>query len=132
MKGHGDKISRKQELAIAALLTAPTIDQAAKIAGIGSVTLRRWMQNPEFDDHYRAARREAVSQAIAQLQKASSEAVKVLRDVMGDNEAPHGNRVTAAKTVLEMSLKAIELEDLEVRVAELEAMAETQQERGLA
>ena len=40
--------------------------------------------------------------------------------VIEDKEAPASARVTAAKTILEMSLKALECEDLEKRIAHLE------------
>ena len=73
------KMSYRQESAIAALLCSPTIPEAAKTAGVCERTLFRWLQDPVFQQSYRAARREAVSQAIAGLQKASSEAVQTLR-----------------------------------------------------
>jgi hypothetical protein len=37
-EGHGEKRSRKQEQFIAALLSYPTVEAAAKAAGIGNVT----------------------------------------------------------------------------------------------
>jgi hypothetical protein len=40
MKGHGAKFGRKQEEAIAALLTQRNIDEAAKAVGIATNTLR--------------------------------------------------------------------------------------------
>ena len=43
--GHGAKIARKREDAIAALLTQPTVAAAAGVAGIGEKTLRRWLQD---------------------------------------------------------------------------------------
>ena len=58
------------------------------------------------------ARREVTAQAIAQLQQIGSVAVKTLRGVMEDVTATPAAKVTAAKAVLEMSMKAIELEDL--------------------
>ena len=59
MVGHGSKFERKQEEAIAALLTQRTVEEAARTAGIGTNTLLRWMKTPEFDSAYRAARRAA-------------------------------------------------------------------------
>ncbi|HPF44458.1 MAG TPA: hypothetical protein PKV15_07140 [Syntrophomonadaceae bacterium] len=119
-KGHGEKQSRKQEIFIAFLLTEPNIREAAKKAGIGETTGFRWLQEPAFQDQYREARRMAVSQAISQIQQASTEAVQTLRTVMADEEAPPASRVSAAKAVLEMSLKAVELDDLGRRVEKLE------------
>ena len=122
MKGHGSKFDRKQEEAIAALLTQPNIEEAARVTGIGSTTLVRWLQMPEFQAAYREARRAAFSQSIARLQQASSAAVSVLVKIMVDPDAPTSSRVRAADVVLERASKAIELEDLDQRIAELEAV----------
>ena len=123
MKANGGKLSRKQEQAIAALLSEPTIAAAAERVGVGEVTLWRWLQREDFRVDYQRARRETVAQAIAAIQQASSEAVQALREIMVDSEAPASSRVSAAKTVLEFALKGAELEDIEKRVAVLEEAA---------
>ena len=115
---HG--ISRKQDTAIGALLSRPTISAAAESVGIGESTLRRWLKDRDFLAAYRAARREAVSQAVAHLQGACSVAVVALTDISQDVNSPASARVSAARTVLELALKGVELEDLAVRVEELE------------
>ena len=115
---HG--ISRKQDTAIGALLSRPTISAAAESVGIGESTLRRWLKDRDFLAAYRAARREAVSQAVGHLQGACSVAVLALTDISQDVNCPASARVSAARTVLELALKGVELEDLAVRVEELE------------
>jgi len=120
MKRHGEKLSRNQKRTIAALLVHPTMFGAAAAAGVGEVTLWRWMQIPEFKEEYRLARREAVSQAVGHLQGACSVAVVALTDISQDVNCPASARVSAARTVLELALKGVELEDLAVRVEELE------------
>ena len=121
MKGHGEKLSRKQEALISALLLEPTLAEAAQAAGIGEVTAWRWLQDAAFQAAYREARREVVRHAITQVQRATGEAVETLRNVMQDADAPASARVSAAKAVLETAVKAVELEDLEARIAALEA-----------
>src|SRR5258708_37801531 len=64
MKGHGAKFSRKKDEAIAALLSQRNVEEAARTIGIGANTLLRWMQVPEFQVAYRAARRDAYLQSI--------------------------------------------------------------------
>ena len=123
MKGHGEKLTRKQEQAIAALLVEPTIQAAAKVAGVGDATLWRWMQTDDFQAAYRQAKQKVVGHAITQVQQAAGEAVETLRQVMSDPENPASSRVTAAKAVLETALKTVELEDLIARVEKLEQMA---------
>ncbi|MBI3909994.1 MAG: hypothetical protein HY320_03565 [Armatimonadetes bacterium] len=66
MSGHGAKLPRKREQAIAALLAEPTVGAAAGAAGVGYATLRRWLALPEFDAEYRAARLEAVERMLAE------------------------------------------------------------------
>src|ERR1700681_4303421 len=124
MAGHGSKIGRKQEDAIAALLTQRNVEEAARAAGIGARTLLRWLQLPEFTLAYREARRAAFSQSIARLQQASSAAVSVLVKIMVDPSSPASCRVRAADSVLDHAAKAIEIEDIEVRVSDLERAAE--------
>ena len=122
--GHGSKLNRKMEAAIAALLTHRSIDDAAKAAGIGTQTLLRWMKLPDFDAGYRKARRMAFRQSISRLQQASSAAATMLQKVLVDPSTPHAVRVRAAECILNHGLKAIEVEDIEARVTDLERAAE--------
>lgn len=124
MVGHGAKFARKKEEAIAALLTQRNIEEAAKTAGIGVQTLMRWLKVPEFEKAYREARRAAFSQSVARLQQASSAAVSTLLKVMVDPSSPASCRVRGADSVLDHSSKAIELEDLEARIRDLEMTAQ--------
>ena len=120
MKAHGEKLSRKQEVAIAALLTCSAITDAAHQCGIGAVTLHRWLKDATFQTAYREARRAVVQQAIVQVQHATGTAVQTLLAVMQDANAPASAKVSAAKAILETAVKAVELEDLEARIVALE------------
>ena len=113
-------LTPKQEKAISALLSQPTIEAAAASLRINPATVHRWLQEPAFADAYRSARRDAVGQAVTRLQQVSGGAVAVLVQVMADKSTPAGTRVNAAKTVLEFSFRAVELEDLAERIAALE------------
>jgi hypothetical protein len=125
MMGHGTKFGRKKEEAIAALLSQRNIEEAARFVNIGTKTLLRWLQLPEFDRAYREARRVAFSQSIARLQQASSAAAATLLKIMVDPTAPAASRIRAADSVLGHAAKAIEIEDIEARVSELERTAES-------
>jgi predicted transcriptional regulator len=124
MAGHGEKFGRKMEAAIAALLTQRNIDEAAKAAGISTRTLMRWLKVPEFLAAYREARRAAYSQAVAKLQQGTAAAATTLLKVMLDQGTPASVKVRAAECVMTHSAKAIEIEDIEARVSELERAAE--------
>src|ERR1700687_5426394 len=131
MRGHGAKFSRKMEEAVAALLTHRNQEEAARAVGIGTATLLRWQKEPEFQQAYRAARRAVHGQSIARLQQASSAAVSTILKVMVDANTPASTKVRAADSVLNHSAKAMELEDIEARVAELERAVEASKPTGM-
>ncbi len=120
MKGSGEKLTRKQEQAIAALLTAATLPEAAQACGVSEVTLWRWLQVPAFTTAYRAARTTLLETAITDLQRSCGKAAKVLVTIMEDTSMPPSSRVTAAVKVLEMTLKAREVFEIEERLRALE------------
>ena len=120
MTGHGQKLSRKKEQAIAALLSQPSIGGAAKKAGIGEKTLFRWLQLDEFKRTYKTARRPVIDQTIAQIQSVMSEAVQTLLNVMSDSAAPASSKVSAARALLDIGFKVVEIEDLESRIEKIE------------
>lgn len=90
------------------------------MVGIGTRTLFRWLELPEFRTAYMQARRQAFGQASARLQQATGAAVSVLLSLMLDAKAPPASRVRAAHSVLDMAAKALELEDIELRLRRLE------------
>jgi hypothetical protein len=127
MAARGSILGRKQEGAIAALLTQRNVEEAARAAGIGTRTLLRWLKLPEFLAAYRQARREAYGQAIARLQQGTSAAATTLLKTMIDPGTPASVRVRAAEAIFNHAAKAIEIEDIEARVTALERAAETSQ-----
>ena len=124
MSANVSKLSAKQEEAILALLTSQGVDHAARAAGIAPRTLYRWMNEPLFDKAYRKARREAFGQGTARLQQAAGAAVSSVLKIMVDQHTPASTKLRAADLVLSHGAKAIEMEDIEARVAELERATE--------
>ena len=118
------KLGRKKDAAVLALLSQRSVDEAARVAGVGPRTLYRWMKEPEFDAAYRDAKRAAFSQSIARLHQMASAAVTTLGKAMVDPSTPPATKVRAADSILDHTAKAIELEDLEARLADLERSAE--------
>jgi hypothetical protein len=123
MKGHGSKFGRKKEAALAAVLLHGSVHDAARAAEIGVSTLLRWMQIPEFKAALQTARRAGVSQATARLQQNSAAAAATILKIMVDSSTPPSCRLRAADLVFQYALDGIEMEDLDVRVAELERAA---------
>jgi hypothetical protein len=114
-------LTPRHEQSITALLVQGSLQAAAAASGIHEKTLRRWLRDDAvFQMAYREARRQVVQQAIVQIQQATGEAVEMLRKVMQAADAPASAKVSAAKTILDTAVKAIELEDLEQRIVALE------------
>jgi DNA-binding MurR/RpiR family transcriptional regulator len=130
VRGHGEKRERREEIAILALISEPTVVAAAKRAGVSEATLRRWLQDPGFAARYREARREVVDRAITRLQAAAVEAVETLRRNLSSGQP--GVEVTAARTLLEQVFRATELLELAERVEALEAVAGGRHAGGVA
>ena len=106
MAGHGQKLTRKQEALIAALLTEPTCAAAADKAGVGERTVYRWLLLPDFCIAFEKAKQESVKSAICHLQVGTRPASEVLLNV-----ALHGkresDRIRAAAAVLEFAMRGL-------------------------
>jgi hypothetical protein len=106
MRGHGQKLIRKREALIAALLTEPTHAAAAAKAGVSEASLHRWLRLPHFQAVYRQARRKLVEAALGRIQAASGQAVDTLLAVARDGKKD-GDRVRAAVALLGHALRGL-------------------------
>jgi len=114
----------KQQEAIVALMSHQSVEDAARAVNMPVRTLHRWLKEPAFDAAYLRARRDAYKQGIARLQKNVGAAISILFKVMADVATPAAVKVRAVECVLSHSSKAIEIEDIEARVAALESAAQ--------
>ena len=110
----------RKERALQALLVSRTRAEAAATAGIGESTLREYMKNPEFMERYKQAFGDMVRDATRQAQQALSSALSTLREIMEDRDEQAQARITAARSVLEYSLKLCEQTDVLEQLRELE------------
>jgi len=106
--------------AIKALLSYDTIDEASKAVKISRSTMYRYFNDPLFVKELRVAKRQMVNRAIMRLQQTCGDATTALAEICRDKEAPPSSRITAAKEILNQSIKAIELEEIEQRITILE------------
>lgn len=110
-----------QTKAIAALLTEPTIEEAARVAGVGRRTLFRWLaEDAAFVAELRTAEEAAIDHAARRLVGLQDAAINVLSDVLTAPDVAPGVRVRAASLIVELSLRLRELRSLEERVSALE------------
>ena len=98
--------------ALDGLLTCPTKKQAAAAAGITDRTLRTYLADPGFQAEYRKAVAGVVEDATRQAQDALNPAITALRCIVEDEGEKSGNRIAAARTLLEYGLKLTEFNDI--------------------
>jgi hypothetical protein len=119
--GHGAKTAAVREAAIAALLSESTIERAAKRAGVGTRTLRRWLvEDQEFRREYDAARRATYQAALSRIPALAARAVDTLADLLGDRKHP-SVRLGAARTVAEIGMHQHDAETILRKLDEIEA-----------
>lgn len=105
-------MNQRKMRALNALITSPTKKDAAAAAGISPRTLRTYLADPEFQSEYRKAVSSLVEDATRQAQDALGPAVTALRCIVEDEEEKSGNRIAAARTILEYGLKLTEFNDI--------------------
>ena len=108
-----------KEKVLAALIETSSIRDAAKKSGIGEATIYRHLQDKEFLNEYRNARRQTVETAIAQMQNAASEAVERLKELQYCENPAVAAR--CAQIIFESSVKGLETTDILERLEILES-----------
>lgn len=123
MQGKEAGLTAKQWKALEALITCKTRTEAAEVAGISEATLWRYLQIPNFQARYKAARKEGLEQGVGRLQSLTGKAIDTLEELLDDRDLPPMVRRSVAACVLEYAFKATEMESLqeiERRLAELD------------
>lgn len=113
-----------KEKLLAALLTARSKKEAAAAAGIAERTMRTYFEDPEFCQRYREAFAGVIEDATRQAQALLMPALSTLQTVMEDEEIPAQARITAAKSIIDYSLKLTEQADILEQLRELERWKE--------
>lgn len=109
-----------KEKLLAALLTSRSKKEAAAAAGIAERTMRTYFEDPEFCQRYREAFAGVVQDATRRAQQLLEPALSTLQTVMEDEEIPAQARITAAKSIIDYSLKLTEQTDILEQLRELE------------
>lgn len=121
-------LTPKQESALRALVTHPTIKEAALAAGVSEATLWRYRRDPTFARRLCEARREVRSHTDQYMHHASLDAARALHEIVKDPQAPPAARISAARTILDQSRRAIEVDELGARLEEFEQFTLRRQE----
>lgn len=118
--GHREE---KREVALAALITCPSIETAAKKAGIGKSTMYALLREPDFKAEYERRNRKILDDACDAVLHGVQDAVDTLWEVCRDPEQPGQTRVQASRAILEYAIKLKEDVDWEHRIKTLEENA---------
>jgi hypothetical protein len=108
-----------QEVAAAALAAGEYEYVAARKAGCGERSIRRWLENPAFTRYVKYLRSRATDRVVGRLAAMSGEALATMYEVM--KTAPrHSDRLRAAVDILDRLFQAEALEEQAERIGELE------------
>jgi hypothetical protein len=120
---HPGKKQAKLEQFLAALLSHPTVESAARSIGIGHTTAVRWLQDPVVAERRREAAREASRVAQTRMQETLTKAVDRLNTLLdAENESV---QVSAVRITLDFNQRVIELAELRERLERLEQIAKS-------
>jgi hypothetical protein len=123
-KQHSARVGRKTGVAIAALLTCRTIEEAAQRVGVSAVALRRWRSKPAFATQMCHAQQEILQGVVNELRTAGIAAATTLRTIANDEDSPPAARVRASVAIINLLLRAHETEVIEFRLTKLEQRQE--------
>lgn len=115
---------------MAALLSNPTMRDAAKACKLSETTLYRYLRESAFAERVREARRGLMDNLQTRLQAKAETAAKILGDIMEDEGKPASVRVAAARIIIEAAQKAHEQAELAVRLKAIEDALEAQKRGG--
>ena len=113
-------LTSKQQKAIAALLQTSTNKEAAKLAGMSDSTLQRYLTDPEFKREYIRQSNKLIDEALIKANKSLSLAFDTLADICGNITENGQTRVSAARSIIEYTLRVHELADIDIRLQRLE------------
>ena len=114
-------LTSQQEKALHELLVQPTIRKAADNAGVSESTLRRWLAgHAGFRARYRDSRRELFEGGAKHLCAASMSAANTLWQIAREDRHSAAARVSAARAIIEFSVRGIEMLDVLPRLETVE------------
>jgi hypothetical protein len=114
------ELTTRQWDTITALLTNHSVAEAAKSAGVGTRSVYRWLEQPEFKKALRQARQEQFATINRSLLSMTKTAINTMNDLMTNQTVSESVRYRVARTVLEGFYNFLQPSDLEERIFLLE------------
>lgn len=113
-----NQVPRRLEEAIQALLTSPTIREAAARLGLNERTLRNWMDRDDFKQAFRAVRKSLIDHATSRMEALSGKALDTLEKNLTCGQ--HAVETSAAKTIWDIVVRVVEQNDIRDRMDAVE------------
>lgn len=114
--------ARRRAKAIAALLQARDVREAARISGIGETTLHRWLREDDFKAELADAESAILDAVTRRMTALGNNALDVIEETLRTPQTSLTLRLQAAKMVFEYLLRMRGLRGLEERLNRLEAL----------
>lgn len=111
---------KSDEAIIAALVSCGSVKAAARECGVSALTIYRRMKDNDFRQKLDAVRDDALHEASARLSGSLADAVKVLTDIMNDEQTAPQTRANAAQMVLSYGLRYAETAEILRRLEQVE------------
>ena len=118
----GNVLPSRQRAVLKALVAGQNKAQAAESAGVKPWTVSRYLRSPVFVAALRKAQDEALGGVTGKMRAGADTMLAVLEALATDTDVAAGVRVRAALGWLAQLWRALELQDLSERVANLETL----------
>lgn len=113
------ELSPKDEAIAFQLACGKSRNAVAEECGVSTKTVFRKMRTAAFRERVRQLRAKIIDDTAARLAASGAEAIETLVELL-ESTAPPNTRATAARAIIELSLKLRESVELESRIGELE------------
>ena len=100
------ELTPKQEKALAALLIASSIAEAARISGVSERSIFRYVRDYQFRSEYKSVIEQVANLTVSKLQKDALQATAVLTQISQNTEASASDRINASKAILNAALNS--------------------------
>lgn len=118
-----EQLNAKQERFLQALLASETNQEAITASGIPERTAYSWLRTPKFQAAYKEARGLLFDETMRELTRSTKDAIATLRrHATAKGIRPtSATQIRAAQLLLEKAIEIEKMQELETRLADLEA-----------
>lgn len=111
-------LTQKQVETIMALLSSPTIEEACRKADVSKGSVYEWLKAPGFSGELKRQRARIIDQYTTFLMSQAAAASEALVNLLKTKN--QGLRRLVCKDIIDLSLRAVEIEDLKAQLEEIE------------